>query len=110
MIRVQKVDIGAHRAAVLLNARPARQLDDLNEVAAGVVQLGDGRAGHFGRRHGELGTARCDALVIALDVVGVEHGRGPALLEHGRSPALERRRWQATSRRKSCDAGRQLLV
>ena len=60
---------------------PARQLGDLNEVAARVVQLGDGRAGYLGRRHGELGAARFDALVVALDVVGVEHDRGPALLE-----------------------------
>src|ERR1700687_2837794 len=64
-------------------ASPARQLGDLNEVAAGVVQLGDGRAGHLGRRHGELGAARLDALVVALDVVGEEHHRGLALLEYG---------------------------
>src|SRR5262249_46053930 len=51
---------------------PARQLGNLNEVTAGVVQLGDGRAGHFGRRHGELGVARFDAFVVALDVIGVE--------------------------------------
>src|SRR5215217_1491598 len=62
---------------------PARQLDDLNEVAAGVVQHCDGRAGHVGRRHRELGAARFDALVFALDVVGVEHGRRLALREYG---------------------------
>jgi hypothetical protein len=55
----------------------------LNEVAAGVVQLCDGRAGYLGRRHGELGAARFDALVVALDVGGEEYDRGLALLEYG---------------------------
>src|SRR5262245_25960779 len=52
---------------------PACQLGDLDEVAASVVQLGDGRAGHLGWRHAELGAASFDALVVALDVIGVEH-------------------------------------
>src|SRR5262249_1190210 len=64
-------------------ALPARQLGNLNEVAAGVVELGDDRAGDFGRRHGEGGAARFDALVVALDVVSKEHDRGLALLEKG---------------------------
>src|SRR5580704_7290371 len=61
---------------------PACQLGELNEVAAGVVQLGDGRAGYLGRRHLEFGE-RFDALVVALDVVGEEHDRGLPLLEYG---------------------------
>src|ERR1700693_1167949 len=32
--------------------------------------------------HRELGTAGLDPLVIALDVVGEEHGRGLTLLKH----------------------------
>ena len=63
-------------------ALPARQLGDLNEIAAGVVQLGDGRARHLGRRHREFGAARFDALAVAFDVVSEEHRRGLALLEH----------------------------
>src|SRR6516165_3587466 len=42
---------------------PARQLGNLDVVAAGVVQLGDGRTGHLDRRHDELGAAGFDALV-----------------------------------------------
>src|ERR1700737_3514414 len=59
----------------------ARQLGELNEVAAGVLQHSNGRAGHVGGRHGELGAAALDPLVVALDVVGIEHGRGLALLK-----------------------------
>src|SRR6266567_2441697 len=59
----------------------ACQLGELNEVAAGVFQHSNGRAGHVGGRHGELGAAGLDPLVVALDVVGVEHGRGLALLK-----------------------------
>src|SRR5215831_10370533 len=62
-------------------ARPAHQLSELNKVAASVLQHGDGRAGHSGGRHGELGAVRLDALVIAVDVVGEEHGRGLVLLQ-----------------------------
>ena len=40
---------------------------------------------------GELGAARLDALVVALDVVGEEHDRGLALLEHGLLVGLGRR-------------------
>src|SRR5207253_676658 len=50
------------------------QLGELNAVAAGVVQHRNGRAGHVGGRHGELGTAALDSLVVDFDVVGVEHG------------------------------------
>src|SRR5262245_59527659 len=62
---------------------PARQLGNLNEVSAGVVQLGDGRARDLGWRHGELAATRFDALAIALDVIGKKHGRGLGLLEYG---------------------------
>src|SRR6266436_2402452 len=58
------------------------QLGELNEVAAGVVQHRNGRAGHVRGRHRELGAAGLDPLVVALDVVGEEHGRGLALLKH----------------------------
>src|SRR5580700_4641932 len=61
---------------------PACQLRDLNEVAAVVVQLRNGRAGHVGGRHRELGAAGLDPLVVALDVVGEKHDRGLALLKH----------------------------
>ena len=59
----------------------ACQLYELNEVAAGVLQDGDGRAGHVGGRHRKLGAAGLDPLVVALDVVGEEHGRGLILLK-----------------------------
>src|SRR4029077_17679316 len=59
----------------------ACQLGKLNEVAAGVLQHRNGRAGHVGGRHGKLGAAGFDLLVVALDVVGEEHGRGLALLK-----------------------------
>src|SRR6516162_2213605 len=57
------------------------QLGELNEVAAGVLQHRNGRAGHVGGRHRKLGAAAPDPLVVALDVVGVKHGRGLALLK-----------------------------
>src|SRR5213596_958181 len=60
----------------------ACQLGELNQVAAGVLQHRNGRAGHVGGRHRELGAAGLDPLVVALDVVGVEHGPGLALLKH----------------------------
>jgi hypothetical protein len=47
----------------------------LDEVAAGVVQPGDDRAG-------ELGTARSDALVVTVEVVGEGHGGRDPLLKH----------------------------
>src|SRR5258707_558812 len=59
----------------------ACQLGELNEVAAGVVQHRNSRGGHVGGRHRELGAAGLDPLVVALDVVGVKHGRGLALLK-----------------------------
>src|SRR2546428_4995787 len=61
---------------------PACQLGELNEVAAGVLQHRNGRGGHVGGWHRELGAASLDPLVVALDVVGVEHGPGLALLKH----------------------------
>src|SRR5436309_8072892 len=60
----------------------ASQLGELNQVAAGVLQHRNGRAGHVGGRHRKLGAARLDPLVVAFDVVGKEHGRGLALLKH----------------------------
>src|ERR1700730_11921536 len=63
-------------------ARMACQLGELNEVAAGVLQHRNGRAGHVGRRHRELGAVGLDPLVVALDVVGEKHGRGLALLKY----------------------------
>src|SRR5260370_35548749 len=65
----------------LLPVLPAHQLRHLNEVAAGVVQHGDLGCRHVLWWHGELGSARFHTLVIGLHVVGVEHGRGLALLE-----------------------------
>src|SRR5271154_4088244 len=50
-------------------ASPALQLGELDEVAAGIVQHGNGGAGHVGGRHGELGATGLDALVVALEVV-----------------------------------------
>ncbi len=58
------------------------QLGELNEVAAGVVQHRNGRAGHVAGRHRELGAASFDPLVVALNVVGEKHGGGLALLKH----------------------------
>src|SRR6266581_3363246 len=63
-------------------ARPACQLGELNKVAAAVFQHRNGRAGHVGGRHGELGAVGLDPLVVALDVVSEKHGRGLALLRH----------------------------
>src|SRR6267142_1636948 len=62
-------------------ASPACQLRELYKVAAGVFQHRNGRSGHVGGWHRELGAAALDPLVVSLDVVGVEHGRGLALLE-----------------------------
>src|SRR5277367_6155656 len=42
-------------------ASPALQLGELDEVAAGIVQHGNGGAGHVGGRHGELGATGLDA-------------------------------------------------
>src|SRR6202048_957769 len=69
----------------------ACQLGDLNDIAAGVVQHGDLGGRHVRWWHGELGAARFHALVIGLHVVGVEHGRGLALLEHGLLVGFDRR-------------------
>src|SRR6202795_4841414 len=63
-------------------ARMACQLGGRKEVAAVVVQHRNGRAGHVGRRHREHGAAGLDPLVVALDIVGVEHDRGLALLKN----------------------------
>src|SRR5438094_8206667 len=59
----------------------ACQLGELNEVAAGVFQHRNGRAGHVGRRRRELGAAGLDPLVVALDVVCKKVSRGLALLK-----------------------------
>src|SRR6266568_497505 len=60
----------------------ACQLGELNQVAAGVLQHRNGRAGHVGGRHRKLGAAALDPLVVALDVIGEEHGRRLALLKY----------------------------
>src|SRR5580658_9880445 len=67
------------RCAIVL---PACQLGELNEVAAGVVQHRNGRGGHVGGRHRELGAAGLYPLVVALDVVREKHERGLALLKY----------------------------
>src|SRR5262249_12302766 len=66
------------------------QLDKLNEVAAGVVEHRDGRAGDIRRQHRELSAMGADPFVIALHVVGIEHGRGLALLKHRLLKCLSR--------------------
>src|SRR5260370_9703499 len=58
----------------------AVQLSDLDQVAAGVIRLGDGRACHLCWRHLEFGGV-FHPFVVALDAIRVEHGRGLALLE-----------------------------
>src|SRR5271155_409887 len=78
------------------SALPVRQLGELNEVAASVVQHRNGRAGHIGGRHGELGAASLDPLVVALDVVGNKIGRGlmelknRLLIRFGRGVVVQR--------------------
>src|SRR2546425_9257730 len=61
---------------------PAAQRGYLDQIAAGVIGFGDGRASDFGRLHGEVGAQRLHAVVFPLHVVYVEHGRRLALLEH----------------------------
>src|SRR5260370_27304179 len=58
----------------------AVKLSDLDQVAAGVIRLGDGRACHLGGRHLEFG-AVFHPFVLALDVIREEHGCGLALLK-----------------------------
>src|SRR5271168_185597 len=70
------------------SALPAHQLRNLNEIAAGVVERGDFGGGHVGWGHGELGAVRLHTLVVGLQVVGEEHGRGLALLELGLLPGF----------------------
>src|SRR5438034_9065311 len=62
-------------------ALPALQLRDLNEIAAGVLDHRNGRGGHVGWWHGELGSACLDPRVVALKIVGQEHSRGLVLLK-----------------------------
>src|SRR5579863_7376865 len=72
------------RSVILLPpgvALPACKLGELNQVTASVVQHRNGRAGHVGGRHGELGAARLDPLVVSLDVVCKKIGRGLLLLK-----------------------------
>jgi len=76
-------------------------LGDLDHVPAGVVQLGDGRAGHLGGRHSEVGAPRLDALVVGLDVVGEEHDGGLALLEESLLVGLGCRIWSCRGRCRS---------
>src|SRR5581483_8033276 len=70
---------------------PAIERGNLDQIAAGVVQHGDGRAGNFGRRHGELRASSLHAVVLALHVVYIEHGGWLALLEHRLLVGLSRR-------------------
>src|ERR1700730_15119531 len=58
----------------------AVQLSDLDQIAAGVIRLGDGRARHLCGRHLEFGGV-FHPFVVTLDVIRVEHDRGLALLE-----------------------------
>src|SRR5207248_1584683 len=51
----------------------ACQLGELNEVAAGVVQHRNGRAGHLGGRHRELGSAMISNTDSTLLVYSTEH-------------------------------------
>jgi hypothetical protein len=75
------MSIGFQGPANDSSALPTHQLRDLNEIAAGVIQHGDLRGGHVFWWHSELGAARFHAFVIALRVVGEEHGRGLTLLK-----------------------------
>src|SRR5260370_25715345 len=68
----------------------AVQLSDLDQVAAGVICLGDGRPCHLCGRHLEFGGV-FHPFVLALDVVREEHGRGLALLEERLLVGLGRR-------------------
>src|ERR1700730_952330 len=63
------------------SATCAVQLRDLDQVARGVIRLGDGRARHLGGRHLEFGAGGFHPLKVALDVVREEHDCGLALLE-----------------------------
>jgi hypothetical protein len=49
---------------------PALQLRDLHEIPAAVLQDRNGRPGHVGRRHRELGAARPDPLAVASQIIG----------------------------------------
>src|SRR5271170_1223871 len=72
------------RAGLLQSGRallPALQLSDLNEVAAGILQHGDGRAVRIGGRHREFRPAPLNPFVLAFDVVGEEIGGRLALSE-----------------------------
>src|ERR1700680_282627 len=85
-IRAPLAGPGAYcsRSFIFFLQRPsliACQLGELNEVAAGVVQHRYGRGGHVRGRHREFDAAGLDPLVVALDVVGEEHGCGLALLK-----------------------------
>src|SRR6185312_13114116 len=60
-------------AAVFFMASfPPAQGNNLDQVAARVVQHGDGRTGHLGRWHGELRAKRFHAIELPLHVVHVE--------------------------------------
>src|SRR5260370_25916910 len=67
----------------------AVKLSDMDQVAAGVIRLGDGRACHLGRRHLEFG-AVFHPFVVALDVIREEHRPGLALLEERLLVGLDR--------------------
>src|SRR5579862_2648625 len=60
---------------------PPCQLRELNKIAARIFQHRNRGAGNGCGLHRELSAARLDLLVITLDVVGEEHGRGLVLLK-----------------------------
>src|SRR5713101_9944977 len=81
-------DVATRRDPLAPNGLPAPrsatravQLRDLDQVARGVIRLGNGRAGHLGGRHLEFGTGGFHPLIVALDVVREEHDSRLALLE-----------------------------
>src|SRR5260370_41004202 len=67
----------------------AVKLSDLDQVAAGVIRLGDGRACHLGRRHLEFG-AVFHPFVVALHVIRAEHRPGRAPLKDRLLVGLDR--------------------
>ena len=64
-------------------ARWLRELDDLDEVAAGVVEDRRGDAAHLGRLLGESHALRPEPIELLLDVVDGEGGRRDPVLDQG---------------------------
>src|SRR5580698_139695 len=61
---------------------PARQLADLDEIAASIIHLRDGCACHRFWWHGEFPALRLDTFILGIDIVGKEIRRRLALLKH----------------------------